>query len=113
MLEFTVRYWFDDDIKGGRGASYVSAALTADSLDEATRIIQEVQMRQPHFALDSDGYGRVVINSARVRFCSIWPARTAEEAAARAQDAAAAQAASNFAARAEAAGVVDNDPRRS
>ena len=111
MPEFTIRYWFDDDTSGDR-PSYISAGLSAESFDNATLIVQE-QMSQPHFALDSDGYGRVVINSARVRFCSLLPARTAEETAARADAAVASKAAANFAARAEAAGVVDNDPRRS
>jgi hypothetical protein len=111
MPDFTVRYWFDDGGGDGRAPSYVSAGLRAESLDEATRTVQD-QMGLPVFALDSDGYGRVVIVSANVRFCSILPAQTAAEAAVQAQASAAAQAASDFAARAEAAGVVDNDVRR-
>ena len=69
-------------------------------------------MSQPHFALDSDGYGRVIINSARVRFCSLLPAQTAEEAAAQMDITTAQAAAADFAARAQAAGAVDNDLRR-
>jgi hypothetical protein len=109
MPEYTARYWFDDDASGDRPA-YVSAGLTADSLDHATLIVQE-QMSQPHFALDSDGYGRVVINSARVRFCSLLPAQASDESAAQTDIAAAAQAA-DFAARVQASGAVDSDLRR-
>ncbi len=107
MEEFTVRYWFDDDSQG-ETPSYISEGLRAQSVDDATRMIQE-RMSLPLFALDSDGYGRVVINSANVRFCSILPSRTAEHSAAQTQAAAAAQ---DFAARAEAAGVVDMEVRR-
>ena len=109
-MEFTVRYWFGDQTEG-QTASYVSAGLQAESLDDATLIVQE-QMSQPFIAMDSDGYGRVVINQAAVRFCSVVPAQTAEEAAAHAHAAASAQAQADFAARAEAAGAVDREVRR-
>ncbi len=112
MAEFTIRYWFGDASSGeaaGRAGSsaYVSAGLTTESSDEAARIVGE-QMRLPVFAIDSDGYGRVVINSARVRFCSILPSRTPEEVEAHADAQVVARAAAGFASRAEAAGVVDN-----
>lgn len=118
MAEFTVRYWFGDTASGEAAArassAYVSAGLTADSSDEAARIVGE-QMRLPIFAIDSDGYGRVLINTARVRFCSILPSRTAEEAEAHADAQVVARAVAGFASRAEAAGVVDTpaaDARR-
>lgn len=111
MPEFTVRYWFGDDAHAGQNAAYVSSGLAAESDDDAARTVQE-QMRLPVFAVDSDGYGRVVINSAQVRFCSILPARTAGEAAIAADAQVVAQAVADFAARAQAAGVVDNDTRR-
>jgi hypothetical protein len=110
MEEFTVRYWFGGD-GDGQPVSYVSEGLMAPSMDDATHLVQE-RMNLPLFAIDSDGHGRVVINSANVRFCSILPAQTAQEAAAQAQAAAAAQAQTDFAARAEAAGVVDRETRR-
>ena len=112
MAEFTVRYWFGDGASGDAGAgraassAYVSAGLMAESSEEAARIVGE-QMSLPVFAIDSDGYGRVVINSARVRFCSILPARTPEEATAHADAQIVARTVADFASRAEAAGVVD------
>ena len=113
MAEFTVRYWFGDAAAGqtSGGAAYVSAGMTAESSDDAACIIGE-QMRLPTFAIDSNGYGRVVINSARVRFCSILPSRTAEEAAAHADAQVTARAVADFTSRANAAGVVDTDPAR-
>ena len=114
MAEFTVRYWFGDGASGepGRASSaYVSAGLTAESSEEAARIAGE-QLSLPVFAIDSDGYGRVVINSALVRFCSILPARTPEEATAHADAQIVARTVADFASRAEAAGVVDTDASR-
>jgi len=111
MAEFTVRYWFGDGASGDAGAgrtssAYVSAGLMAESSEEAARIAGE-QLSLPVFAIDSDGYGRVVINSARVRLCSILPARTPEEATAHADAQIVARTVADFASRAEAAGVVD------
>lgn len=115
MAEFTIRYWFGDAASGeaaGRANSaYVSAGLTAETSDEAARVVGE-QMRLPVFAIDSDGHGRVVINSARVRFCSILPSRTPEEAEAHADAQVVARTVADFASRAEAAGVVDTNAVR-
>ena len=93
MEEFTIRYWFGDDSSssGAQSVPYVSEGFGAENLDEATRRVQE-RMSRPHFAIDSDGHGRVVVNSARVRFVSILQARTPEESAAQTQAAAIAQA---------------------
>ena len=108
MAEFTVRYWFGDD-GSGQAVSYVSEGLTAESVDHATLLVQS-RLDQPFFAVDSDGYGRVIINRDNVRFCSILPARDAAESAAAAQAGATADAHSDLMARAAAA--VDANVRR-
>jgi hypothetical protein len=108
MPEFTVRYWFDDK-SNGEQHTYISQGLTAESLDEATRLVQD-QMAQALFTFDSDGHGRVVVNKNAVRFCSLVPAQTPEEAAMRVQADAAANAQTDFQTRAAAS--VDRDTRR-
>lgn len=109
MADFTVRYWFDDEAEGEKNA-YVSMGLTAESLDEATRIVQD-QMAQALFTFDSDGHGRVIVNRALVRFCSILPAQSPEASAMQIQAGTSAEAQqSDFLAR--AAAVVDDDTRR-
>ena len=108
MEEFTVRYWFGED-GSGQLTAYISEGVRAETLDEATGRVQD-RMGQSFFAIDSDGHGRVVVNSARVRFVSILRAQTAEESAAQTQAAAMAQAYGETASR--AAEEVDRDTRR-
>lgn len=90
MPEFTIRYFFGDDAEaGGAGGSYVSEGLDAPTMDDAARVVQE-RMNLPIFGIDSDGYGRVIVNRDRVRFCSILPAQTPLQSATLAQRVAAA-----------------------
>ena len=113
MAEFTVRYFFGDAASeaDGQTVSYVSAGIVADDEDAAARKVRD-QMKQDVFEIDSDGYGRVIINRVALRFCSILPAQTAEQSAAQVDAASAAEAQDDFAARAHAAGAVDREVRR-
>ena len=80
MAEFTVRYWFGDDSSETGRIPYVSEGITALSEEDAERIVME-RMNLPLFAIRSDGYGRAILNPANIRFCSILPSQTPEEAA--------------------------------
>jgi hypothetical protein len=89
--------------------SYVSEGLTAESVDAATLLVQG-RLDQPFFAVDSDGYGRVLINRSNIRFCSILPAVSAEAAAVRSQVGERSDIHADVMSR--AAAVVDADIRR-
>jgi hypothetical protein len=108
MAEFTVRYWFGED-NSGQTVAYVSEGLTADSVDAATLQVQG-RLDQPFFAMDSDGYGRVLINRSNIRFCSILPAASAEAAAVQSQVGDRSDTHADIMSR--AAAVVDADVRR-
>ena len=69
MAEYHVEYRFDQREENVSG-SVVFVHESADSLHIITQRVEE-RLARPVFAVDSENYGRVVINSANVRFVSI------------------------------------------
>lgn len=68
MQEFTAYYWF---AIGEKGRS-ICETIQADSLEQATDIVQE-RLKRPSFAVHSPTDGHVLVHSANVLFVEMEP----------------------------------------
>lgn len=66
MASFTAYYWFD---RGDKGRS-VCETISASSLDEATRRVEE-RLRQPYFSFNSSQDGHVVVQTGHVQYVEV------------------------------------------